>query len=255
MPADVCIPDGFTDIAVEYFDDYSWRAFVALVWPAAPEHRGVAASAKGIASGGPRVFETYKALWEIFHGDGSAPEAAFDGYDAASEQPVRRVGDVRRRDHRIGVGDRRHRTGRRSACSIPPLVAQNGRYVRTLTLFNQIEFDHIVRNRFFLRSALPPVPRPRPDRPVIDFPMGSIAVKTAWVDVTGLPAAAGQAVLHADGAREARDRRRLCADDGRTDRPAHRAEDAEPAAVDLVVVRAEGHGAAGVAGLARARSC
>ena len=70
----------------------------------------------------------------------------------------------------------------------PPLVAQNGRYVRTLTLFNQIAFDHIVRNRFFLRDALPPVPRPRPDRPVIDFPVGSIAVKSAWLDVTGLPA-------------------------------------------------------------------
>ena len=52
----------------------------------------------------------------------------------------------------------------------PPLVAQNGRYVRTLTLFNQIAFDHIVRNRFFLRDALPAVPSPRPDRPVIDFP-------------------------------------------------------------------------------------
>ena len=70
----------------------------------------------------------------------------------------------------------------------PPIVAQNGRYVRTLTLFNQIAFDHIVRNRFYLRSALPEVPRPRPERPVIEFPLGSVAVKAAWVDVTGLPA-------------------------------------------------------------------
>ena len=42
MPADVCIPDGFTDVPVNYFDDYSWRAFLAMVWPAAPGHRGVA---------------------------------------------------------------------------------------------------------------------------------------------------------------------------------------------------------------------
>ena len=86
-PADVCIPDGFTDIAVDYFDDYSWRAFVALVWPAEPGRRGVAASTKGIAAAGPRVFETYKSLWEIFHGDGSAPEPAFDAYDAAAHNP------------------------------------------------------------------------------------------------------------------------------------------------------------------------
>jgi hypothetical protein len=71
----------------------------------------------------------------------------------------------------------------------PPLVAQNGRYVRTLTLFNRVAFDHIVRNRYFLRDALPPVPSPRPDRPVIDFPIGSVAVKTAWIDVTDSPPA------------------------------------------------------------------
>jgi hypothetical protein len=71
----------------------------------------------------------------------------------------------------------------------PPLAAQNGRYVRTLTLFNQVAFDHIVKNRYFLRSELPEVPRPRPERPVIEFPVGSIAVKTAWVDVAGLPPA------------------------------------------------------------------
>ena len=90
MPADVCIPDGFTGIALDYFDDYSWRAFVALVWPAAPGHRGVAASAKSIAATGPRVFETYKPLWEIFHGDGSAPATRVRQVRRGGDQPVRR---------------------------------------------------------------------------------------------------------------------------------------------------------------------
>jgi hypothetical protein len=188
MPADVCIPDGFTGIALDYFDDYSWRALTALVWPAAPPHRGVAATAKGIAAPGPRVFETFKPLWEIFHADGSAPEPAFEKYDAArfnacgapqkfgnlvigSASGIDDIGQAG-----IGVLD-------------PPIVAQNGRYVRTLTLFNQVAFDYIVTHRFFDRSALPPVPSPRPDRPVLEFPIGSIAVKSAWVDVTDLPAA------------------------------------------------------------------
>src|SRR5687767_1131766 len=77
LPADVCIPDGFPGIALDYFDDYSWQAFVALAWPAAPGLRGVPASSKGIGTAGPRVFETYKPLWEIFHADGSAPAAVF----------------------------------------------------------------------------------------------------------------------------------------------------------------------------------
>src|SRR4051794_4453970 len=71
IPADVCIPDGFPGIATDYFDDYSWRAFVALLWPAAPGRRGVPAAAKTLGAPGPRVFETYKPLWEIFHADGS----------------------------------------------------------------------------------------------------------------------------------------------------------------------------------------
>src|SRR5258708_32387166 len=84
IPADACIPDGFPGIALDYFDDYSWRALVALVWPVAPGHRGGAASSKAIGTPGSRVFETYKPLWEIFHADGSAPATAFDSYDAAA---------------------------------------------------------------------------------------------------------------------------------------------------------------------------
>ena len=38
-PADVCVPDGFQGNPIVFFDDYSWRAFVAMVWPAAPRRR------------------------------------------------------------------------------------------------------------------------------------------------------------------------------------------------------------------------
>ncbi len=184
--ADVCIPDGFTETPMEYFDDYSWRAFVSLVWPAEPARRGVSAAGRPISTPGPRVFETYKSLWEIFHGDGSAP-AAFDAYDSAAYNPCNvssSFGDLT-----IGSASGIDDIGQAGGGVLdPPVAAQNGRYVRTLTLFNQRQVDHIAANRFYLRSALPEIPRPRPDVPVINFPMGSIAVKTAWVDVEGLPA-------------------------------------------------------------------
>ena len=184
LPADVCIPDGFKGIALDYFDDYSWRAFVALVWPAAAGKRGVPSSTAGVGAPGPRVFETFKPLWEVFHRDGSAP-VPFDVYDAASHNPCAATaafGDVT-----IGSASGIDDIGQAGIGVLdPPVVAQNGRYIRTLTLFNRRQFDHIANNRFFLRSALPIVPSPRPLRPVMDFPMGSIAVKSAWVDVTGL---------------------------------------------------------------------
>jgi hypothetical protein len=184
-PADVCIPDGFAQTPMEYFDDYSWRLFVSLIWPADPGRRGVVAANRSVPAPGPRVFETYKSMWEIFHEDGSAP-APFDAYDVPAHNPCRVpsvFGDLT-----IGSTSGIDDIGQAGGGVLePPLAAQNGRYVRTLTLFNQRQFDHVVTNRFYLRSALPEVPRPRPDTPVIDFPMGSIAVKTAWVDVEGFP--------------------------------------------------------------------
>ena len=158
------------------------------MWPAEAGRRGVASSTKGIGAEGPRVFDTYKTLPEIFHRDGSAPEPSYNTYGAAASNPcgvTPAFGDLIIGSH-SGIDD----IGQAGIGELdPPLVAQNGRYVRTLTFFNQIQFDHIVRNRFFLRDQLTPVPSPRPERPVIEFPVGSIAVKTAWVDVTGLPAA------------------------------------------------------------------
>jgi hypothetical protein len=185
VPDDVCIPAGFTDIPMEYFDDYSWRTFVSLVWPAADGHRGVPAETKGLAAPGPRVFETFKSTWEIFHPDGTSPARAFDAYDTAANNPCRvssAFGDVT-----IGSASGIDDIGQAGIGALdPPIVAQNGRYIRTLTLVSQLPFDRIVDRRYFLRSELPAVPRPRPETPVIDLPMGSITVKTAWLDVTGL---------------------------------------------------------------------
>jgi hypothetical protein len=186
-PTDVCIPDGFPGIAVDYFDDYSWRAFISLIWPVSPGHRGVAASAKPVSATGPRVFETFKPLWEIFHPDGTAP-VPFAQYDSAAANPCKAAsafGDVV-----IGSASGIDDIGQAGIGALdPPLAAQNGRYVRMLTLFNQLAFDHIVRNRLYMRSQLPEIPSPRPDRPVTEFPVGSIAIKSAWIDITDLPSA------------------------------------------------------------------
>jgi hypothetical protein len=184
IPTDVCIPDGFKDVPVAYFDDYSWRAFVAMVWPAAPGKRGAADAAKTVGAAGPRVFETYKSLWEVFHEDGSAPGGGFQTYDdgahnACKVQP--RFGELVLASFN-GIDD----IGQAGAGELTsPLVAQNGRYVRYLTLYNQIAYDFIVRNRYYLRSNLPKVPSPRPTTPVLQFPDGSIAIKAAWVDMAG----------------------------------------------------------------------
>ncbi|HEX3748124.1 MAG TPA: hypothetical protein VHW09_29550 [Bryobacteraceae bacterium] len=183
MPKDVCIPGNFTDVATDYFDDYSWRAFVALVWPAGRTARGQADSSRKLADSGPRVFETFKSLWEVFHPDGSAP-TAFDAYDSPANNACAAktafgdlvVASFSGLDEvaQFGPGE-----------LLPPLVAQNGRYVRTQTLYNRVAYDYLVGYKFYLRSALPVVPSPHPATPVMNFPDGSVVMKVAWLDLSG----------------------------------------------------------------------
>ena len=180
---DVCIPDGYTDIPMDYFDDFSWRELVAMVWPAEKGHRGVADKAKKLDAPGPRVFETYKSLWELFHDDGSAPKP-FNQYEPAKVNACAAAtgfGDVVLAS-KSGIDD----IGQAGVGElVGPLVAQNGKYVRLQTLYNQVAYDYLFSHKYYLRANLPPVPTPRPDLPVVQFPMGSVIIKAAWLDLTG----------------------------------------------------------------------
>lgn len=187
MPADVCIPDGFKDVPINYFDEYSWRAFLAMVWPAAPGRRGVANARQTVGAPGPRVFETLKPIWEVFHPDGSVPARDFQSYDSSASnacQAKAAFGDVVLGSFN-GIDD----IGQAGAGELAgPLAAQNGRYVRYQTLYNQTAFDFIVKRGYYLRANLPKVPSPRPTIPVLEFPAGSVIVKAAWLDMVGFPA-------------------------------------------------------------------
>jgi hypothetical protein len=183
QPIDTCIPDGFNEVAIDYFDDYSWKLFVGMIWPAAQDKRGVADTAKPVGGAGPRVFETYKSLWEVFHEDGTSPTANFNDYDSAANNACSvtpEFGELvlasRTPYGDIGQSGMGVLTG--------PLVAQNGRYVRYQTLYNQPAYDFIVQNKYYLRTNLPQPPAGA-SIPAMQFPDGSLALKAAWVDMAG----------------------------------------------------------------------
>jgi len=183
QPLDTCIPDGFSEVAIDYFDDYSWRLFVGMVWPAAPDKRGVADTTKTLGDAGPRVFETYKSLWEVFHEDGTAPTTNFNDYDTATSNACKvdtKFGDVVLATN-SAYGD----IGQSGfGTLVGPLVAQNGRYVRYQTLYNQPAYDFIVANKYYLRSQLPAADVAAAV-PAMQFPNGSLAIKAAWLDMKG----------------------------------------------------------------------
>src|SRR5215469_16056734 len=74
VPTDVCVPASFPGNPIAFFDDYSWRAFIALVWPALSGQRGKPDPNQPLtALDVPLVFETYKADWETFQPNGTPP--------------------------------------------------------------------------------------------------------------------------------------------------------------------------------------
>src|SRR3954453_4030185 len=64
------------------FDNFSWRAFIALNWPAldGPANRGMPDRTRKLGDSGPRVWETYKARYEVF-APGALEPAAWTSYD------------------------------------------------------------------------------------------------------------------------------------------------------------------------------
>ncbi|HEY6136845.1 MAG TPA: hypothetical protein VI670_03690 [Thermoanaerobaculia bacterium] len=175
VPVDVCVPSNFNQNPIAFFDDYSWRAFVALVWPAKSGQRGTPDPAKKVGSSGTRVFETYKSLYETFHLDGSAP-TAWNQFDPPKQNPCgvqEGFNDITLASFTkfADVGQAGFGT------LIGPLVAQNKTYVRFMTGFDKTEFTQIASNRWYLRANLPKT---------LTFQTGALDVKSSWIEMAGV---------------------------------------------------------------------
>ena len=85
MPSEVDAPVDPDANQIAVFDDYSWRAFIAINWPAKPGIRGVPDETKKIGDlsgpGARTVWRTWKADYELFQREGTQPVdgASFDG--------------------------------------------------------------------------------------------------------------------------------------------------------------------------------
>jgi hypothetical protein len=174
VPTDVCIPKGFPGNPIQFFDDYSWQAFIAMVWPAQQGQRGVPDTSKKVGNtSGPLVFETLKQDWEIFQPNGAAPDPSWNSFGGASPCPNVKVGfnDLVLASFskfgnlgQAGFGDLTH-----------ALPAQNLTWTRYFTAFNQSEFNQIMSGKLYLRSNFPSS---------ITFQNGALDVKASWIDMS-----------------------------------------------------------------------
>jgi len=173
-PPDVEIPEDFPGNPIEFFDDFSWRMFVAMVWPATDGQRGTPDPTKTVGGPGSRVFETFKALHEVFHSDGTSP-SSWNSFDLPQYNPCdiqAAFGDVT-----LGSFSKFSNLGQADFGSlVGPLIAQNGTYVRFLTTYNKIEFDQIVDQTLYRRPTPPKTSQ-------VTFKNGAIDTKSAWMDM------------------------------------------------------------------------
>jgi len=183
VPDDACVPNNFPGNPIDFFDDYSWRAFIALVWPALNGQRGAPDPNQTIAATNvPLVFETYKADWETFLPDGTAP-ADWNSTVMNPTCPNSRAGDfVLAPISKFGnVGE----AGVGDLASV--LIAQNGTFVRYLAAYNRSEFEAILREKWYVAANLPK--NPNPAQPAQLFPSGALDIKSSWIDMTKIATA------------------------------------------------------------------
>lgn len=183
--APVVSPDRIEDVTslkpdVDTFpmvDNFAWRAFIALHWPSLtdPAHRGVPDRSKTLGDPGPRVWETFKARYELFQvGPDGRPVAPqpWATYDAAN--PCGADVDSRAKTLATFEPFMDFNQSFSPGVAANPLVAQNRTYTRYETRFNEPEYSALALSGWSQGQNLPDQDSPA------RLPAGSIAVKAAW---------------------------------------------------------------------------
>jgi hypothetical protein len=214
IPEDVCYYYGDAAVGMYAFSNMAWQTFKYLMWPAKlrdphdpdadPQTNTVrgnpdpTADLTNIIS--PRVFETYKADWEVFRPGATAP-ADWSSYPSIPEpckdQPIEPGDLVIGSTNEFGniiepEGLPSSAVSAQVQQLMHVLVAQNGSLVYYLAAFNKSEFKLIKSNLLYDRRN---IPHPSdagatgvPDK--VKAPDGSkgiegaITIKSAWIEMT-----------------------------------------------------------------------
>jgi hypothetical protein len=176
--ADPPTMDGFDDQGSEegnrpFFDDFSWRIFVALSWPAKEHERGAPDKTKKFGDTTvPTVWESWKSKYEIIPPEGKEP-TPWDSFEAIlpGERAARREGgkikvlaDITKFQDYTQAGD-----GRKEA----PLIDQLQKFVYYDLRVNRTEYNFILTKKLYKKDTLEKQNK-------IKFPDLSIEVKAAW---------------------------------------------------------------------------
>jgi hypothetical protein len=204
LPADVSSDVLHCSNGINFFDDFSWRSFVALIWPAANGQRGVPDPSKtNFPVNGPPVFETYKADWESFPPPTSPnpppaplPWSAFAGTNNPCGASVNAGwGDLLLTAYtkfgNLGLaGFGNFFVGPVISSGFSQSPAQQ-EYLRYQASYNKTEYDQIVDNQWYLQSRLGNLTFCSRGATIggQQCPAeNSVDLKSAWMDMSSVPA-------------------------------------------------------------------
>lgn len=177
--------DATDDATISAFNEFSWRSFIALNWPAqdwpTQPQRGVADQGKSFSElDRPRVWETWKAGFETI------PQQTVIG---AIHHPLSwnlvddptPVGDTTKHFPKVLGSFTKY--GDISQADFgtfaSPLVCQNHTYTHYEVRVNRVEYSTITGEGFYLQEIVNSH-LGDPSQSEFQFPVGSVTVKAAW---------------------------------------------------------------------------
>lgn len=177
------IPEDATQATV---DDWAWRLFIALNWPASTTERGVPDSSLGIgAPDTPVVWQTWKGPNEVFYPNGQQPAAwNEDGNpplpsictDAGAGKDGKAVIYMDAKGSGVPVADRTNQAVGYS------LTAQNGQIVHYSITFSAEVFNYIYSGEYYNLTGQE---KAADAGNGMDLPYGAMEMKASWVILDG----------------------------------------------------------------------
>ena len=191
LPVVVDVPNSVTDPeqARPFFDDFSWRSFIALNWPATPGQNGVPKSPndpKVFLNAGASyqtVWGTYREAYELYRPD--AAPVAFDS--AATTNTICGTAAAGTKILLMAAKSGTLLQDVDQAFSYP-LVDQNNNYVYYEIRFNADQYDFVRNNQLYLSKNLMAAemkaPIAMPISSARPYRQGAVMLKAAWKQMT-----------------------------------------------------------------------
>jgi hypothetical protein len=191
LPVVVNVPSTATpDQARPDFDDFSWRSFIALNWPAVPDKHGVPKSPDdpkvftGAGASYPTVWGTFREAYELYRVDGVNP-AAF-----ASSATTNTVCGPTAPGVKILLMAAKSGTLLQDVDQAfsYPLVDQNNNYVYYEIRFNADQYEFVRGNGLYLAKNLMAAemkaPIAMPISSAQPYRQGALMLKAGWKQMT-----------------------------------------------------------------------